>query len=101
MVVALNSFHSKIIKVRVSFPYLCYSVLLSINKNIYTKKKQKKKPSPLILCPSWIQVQKKADKMNEDLLSENKESKGLWDSIARCVVRPALILAHHSVSWFL
>ncbi|XP_075896251.1 UDP-glucose:glycoprotein glucosyltransferase 2 isoform X2 [Nelusetta ayraudi] len=44
VVVALNSFHSKIIKVR---------------------------------------VQKKADKMNEDLLSENKESKGLWDSIAR------------------
>ncbi|TNN43966.1 hypothetical protein EYF80_045851 [Liparis tanakae] len=29
------------------------------------------------------QVQKKADKMNEDLLSENSESKGIWDSIAR------------------
>ncbi|KAM9802668.1 UDP-glucose:glycoprotein glucosyltransferase 2 isoform 1-T1 [Syngnathus typhle] len=44
VVVLLNSFHSKIIKVR---------------------------------------VQKKADKMNEDLLSETSESKGLWDSIAR------------------
>ncbi|XP_061827435.1 UDP-glucose:glycoprotein glucosyltransferase 2 isoform X3 [Nerophis lumbriciformis] len=42
--VLLNSFHSKIIKVR---------------------------------------VQKKADKMNEDLLSETSENKGLWDSIAR------------------
>ncbi|XP_051938490.1 UDP-glucose:glycoprotein glucosyltransferase 2 isoform X2 [Hippocampus zosterae] len=41
-VVLLNSFHSKIIKVR---------------------------------------VQKKAEKMNEDLLSETSESKGLWDSI--------------------
>ncbi|KAM3607346.1 uncharacterized protein V6R79_006111 [Siganus canaliculatus] len=41
--VVLNSFHSKIIKVR---------------------------------------VQKKADKINEDLLSENSESKGIWDSIA-------------------
>nr|XP_055070737.1 UDP-glucose:glycoprotein glucosyltransferase 2 isoform X1 [Misgurnus anguillicaudatus]XP_055070738.1 UDP-glucose:glycoprotein glucosyltransferase 2 isoform X1 [Misgurnus anguillicaudatus]XP_055070739.1 UDP-glucose:glycoprotein glucosyltransferase 2 isoform X1 [Misgurnus anguillicaudatus]XP_055070740.1 UDP-glucose:glycoprotein glucosyltransferase 2 isoform X1 [Misgurnus anguillicaudatus] len=40
--VVLNSFHSKIIKVR---------------------------------------VQKKADKLNEDLLSEEAESKGLWDSI--------------------
>ncbi|XP_061648088.1 UDP-glucose:glycoprotein glucosyltransferase 2 isoform X4 [Phyllopteryx taeniolatus] len=44
VVVLLNSFHSKIIKVR---------------------------------------VQKKAEKMNEDLLSETSESKGLWDSIAR------------------
>uniref|UniRef100_A0A668ANL5 UDP-glucose ceramide glucosyltransferase-like 1 n=1 Tax=Myripristis murdjan TaxID=586833 RepID=A0A668ANL5_9TELE len=44
VVVVLNSFHSKIIKVR---------------------------------------VQKKADKINEDLLSEATESKGLWDSIAR------------------
>ncbi|XP_054642539.1 UDP-glucose:glycoprotein glucosyltransferase 2 isoform X2 [Dunckerocampus dactyliophorus] len=43
VVVLLNSFHSKIIKVR---------------------------------------VQKKAEKMNEDLLSETSESKGLWDSIA-------------------
>uniref|UniRef100_A0A3Q3XP66 UDP-glucose ceramide glucosyltransferase-like 1 n=1 Tax=Mola mola TaxID=94237 RepID=A0A3Q3XP66_MOLML len=43
VIVVLNSFHSKIIKVR---------------------------------------VQKKADKMNEDLLSENNESKGIWDSIA-------------------
>nr|XP_061799479.1 UDP-glucose:glycoprotein glucosyltransferase 2-like [Nerophis lumbriciformis] len=43
VVVLLNSFHSKIIKVR---------------------------------------VQKKAEKMNEDLLSEMSESKGLWDSIA-------------------
>ncbi|XP_029936828.1 UDP-glucose:glycoprotein glucosyltransferase 2 [Myripristis murdjan] len=43
VVVVLNSFHSKIIKVR---------------------------------------VQKKADKINEDLLSEATESKGLWDSIA-------------------
>ncbi|XP_068184854.1 UDP-glucose:glycoprotein glucosyltransferase 2 [Antennarius striatus] len=43
VIVVLNSFHSKIIKVR---------------------------------------VQKKADKINEDLLSENSESKGLWDSIA-------------------
>ncbi|XP_019738065.1 UDP-glucose:glycoprotein glucosyltransferase 2 isoform X2 [Hippocampus comes] len=42
VVVLLNSFHSKIIKVR---------------------------------------VQKKAEKMNEDLLSETSESKGLWDSI--------------------
>uniref|UniRef100_A0A3P8XBE6 UDP-glucose glycoprotein glucosyltransferase 2 n=1 Tax=Esox lucius TaxID=8010 RepID=A0A3P8XBE6_ESOLU len=41
--VLLNSFHSKIIKVR---------------------------------------VQKKADKMNEDLLTEATENKGLWDSIA-------------------
>ncbi|XP_056244975.1 UDP-glucose:glycoprotein glucosyltransferase 2 isoform X2 [Seriola aureovittata] len=41
--VVLNSFHSKIIKVR---------------------------------------VQKKADKINEDLLSETSESKGIWDSIA-------------------
>uniref|UniRef100_A0A8C9WVN0 UDP-glucose ceramide glucosyltransferase-like 1 n=1 Tax=Sander lucioperca TaxID=283035 RepID=A0A8C9WVN0_SANLU len=45
VIVVLNSFHSKIIKVR---------------------------------------VQKKAEKINEDLLSENSESKGLWDSIARC-----------------
>ncbi|XP_077946524.1 UDP-glucose:glycoprotein glucosyltransferase 2 isoform X7 [Gasterosteus aculeatus] len=44
VVVVLNSFHSKIIKVR---------------------------------------VQKKAEKINEDLLSENSESKGIWDSIAR------------------
>uniref|UniRef100_A0A8C2XG78 UDP-glucose ceramide glucosyltransferase-like 1 n=1 Tax=Cyclopterus lumpus TaxID=8103 RepID=A0A8C2XG78_CYCLU len=29
-----------------------------------------------------VKVQKKADKMNEDLLSENSESKGIWDSIA-------------------
>ncbi|XP_077946522.1 UDP-glucose:glycoprotein glucosyltransferase 2 isoform X3 [Gasterosteus aculeatus] len=43
VVVVLNSFHSKIIKVR---------------------------------------VQKKAEKINEDLLSENSESKGIWDSIA-------------------
>uniref|UniRef100_A0A3Q3MCR0 UDP-glucose ceramide glucosyltransferase-like 1 n=1 Tax=Mastacembelus armatus TaxID=205130 RepID=A0A3Q3MCR0_9TELE len=43
VIVVLNSFHSKIIKVR---------------------------------------VQKKADKMNEDLLSETSESKGIWDSIA-------------------
>uniref|UniRef100_A0A8C5BTF4 UDP-glucose glycoprotein glucosyltransferase 2 n=1 Tax=Gadus morhua TaxID=8049 RepID=A0A8C5BTF4_GADMO len=43
VVVTLNSFQSKIIKVR---------------------------------------VQKKADKMNEDLLSESVESRGLWDSIA-------------------
>uniref|UniRef100_A0A7N8YFD6 UDP-glucose ceramide glucosyltransferase-like 1 n=1 Tax=Mastacembelus armatus TaxID=205130 RepID=A0A7N8YFD6_9TELE len=42
VIVVLNSFHSKIIKVR---------------------------------------VQKKADKMNEDLLSETSESKGIWDSI--------------------
>ncbi|XP_041663125.1 UDP-glucose:glycoprotein glucosyltransferase 2 [Cheilinus undulatus] len=43
VIVVLNSFHSKIIKVR---------------------------------------VQKKADKINEDLLSETGESKGIWDSIA-------------------
>ncbi|XP_063744548.1 UDP-glucose:glycoprotein glucosyltransferase 2 isoform X2 [Eleginops maclovinus] len=43
VLVVLNSFHSKIIKVR---------------------------------------VQKKADKINEDLLSEDSESKGIWDSIA-------------------
>ncbi|XP_056145798.1 UDP-glucose:glycoprotein glucosyltransferase 2 [Lampris incognitus] len=43
VIVVLNSFHSKIIKVR---------------------------------------VQKKAEKINEDLLSEATESKGLWDSIA-------------------
>uniref|UniRef100_A0A672JT42 UDP-glucose ceramide glucosyltransferase-like 1 n=1 Tax=Salarias fasciatus TaxID=181472 RepID=A0A672JT42_SALFA len=43
VVVVLNSFHSKIIKVR---------------------------------------VQKKADKISEDLLSETSESKGIWDSIA-------------------
>ncbi|XP_068428233.1 UDP-glucose:glycoprotein glucosyltransferase 2 isoform X1 [Clinocottus analis] len=43
VIAVLNSFHSKIIKVR---------------------------------------VQKKAEKMNEDLLSENSESKGIWDSIA-------------------
>uniref|UniRef100_A0A3B4WND5 UDP-glucose ceramide glucosyltransferase-like 1 n=1 Tax=Seriola lalandi dorsalis TaxID=1841481 RepID=A0A3B4WND5_SERLL len=42
--VVLNSFHSKIIKVR---------------------------------------VQKKADKINEDLLSETSESKGIWDSILK------------------
>uniref|UniRef100_A0A8C4IJP8 UDP-glucose ceramide glucosyltransferase-like 1 n=1 Tax=Dicentrarchus labrax TaxID=13489 RepID=A0A8C4IJP8_DICLA len=42
VIVVLNSFHSKIIKVR---------------------------------------VQKKAEKINEDLLSENSESKGIWDSI--------------------
>uniref|UniRef100_A0A671W1M8 UDP-glucose ceramide glucosyltransferase-like 1 n=1 Tax=Sparus aurata TaxID=8175 RepID=A0A671W1M8_SPAAU len=42
VIVVLNSFHSKIIKVR---------------------------------------VQKKADKISEDLLSENSESKGIWDSI--------------------
>uniref|UniRef100_A0A4W6FYW3 UDP-glucose ceramide glucosyltransferase-like 1 n=1 Tax=Lates calcarifer TaxID=8187 RepID=A0A4W6FYW3_LATCA len=46
VIVVLNSFHSKIIKVR---------------------------------------VQKKADKINEDLLSEASESKGIWDSIARWV----------------
>uniref|UniRef100_A0A672JQ03 UDP-glucose ceramide glucosyltransferase-like 1 n=1 Tax=Salarias fasciatus TaxID=181472 RepID=A0A672JQ03_SALFA len=49
VVVVLNSFHSKIIKVR---------------------------------------VQKKADKISEDLLSETSESKGIWDSIARCVISP-------------
>ncbi|XP_076026136.1 UDP-glucose:glycoprotein glucosyltransferase 2 isoform X2 [Genypterus blacodes] len=43
VIIVLNSFHSKIIKVR---------------------------------------VQKKAEKINEDLLSEASESKGLWDSIA-------------------
>uniref|UniRef100_A0AAQ5YWJ2 UDP-glucose ceramide glucosyltransferase-like 1 n=1 Tax=Amphiprion ocellaris TaxID=80972 RepID=A0AAQ5YWJ2_AMPOC len=43
VVVVLNSFHSKIIKVR---------------------------------------VQKKAEKISEDLLSESNESKGIWDSIA-------------------
>ncbi|XP_034042197.1 UDP-glucose:glycoprotein glucosyltransferase 2 isoform X2 [Thalassophryne amazonica] len=43
VIVVLNSFHSKIIKVR---------------------------------------VQKKADKINEDLLSETSESKGIWDSIS-------------------
>ncbi|KAJ8389769.1 hypothetical protein AAFF_G00114750 [Aldrovandia affinis] len=43
VIVVLNSFHSKIIKVR---------------------------------------VQKKPDRLNEDLLSEDPESKGLWDSIA-------------------
>ncbi|XP_041806293.1 UDP-glucose:glycoprotein glucosyltransferase 2 isoform X1 [Chelmon rostratus] len=43
VIAVLNSFHSKIIKVR---------------------------------------VQKKAEKINEDLLSENSESKGIWDSIA-------------------
>ncbi|XP_040003710.1 UDP-glucose:glycoprotein glucosyltransferase 2 isoform X3 [Xiphias gladius] len=43
VIVVLNSFHSKIIKVR---------------------------------------VQKKAEKINEDLLSETNESKGIWDSIA-------------------
>ncbi|KAM7380489.1 hypothetical protein PAMP_003781 [Pampus punctatissimus] len=43
VVVVLNSFHSKIIKVR---------------------------------------VQKKAEKINEDLLSETSESQGMWDSIA-------------------
>ncbi|CAN9497714.1 unnamed protein product [Ophioblennius macclurei] len=43
VIVVLNSFHSKIIKVR---------------------------------------VQKKADKISEDLLSETSESKGIWDSIA-------------------
>ncbi|MEQ2314490.1 UDP-glucose:glycoprotein glucosyltransferase 1, partial [Ameca splendens] len=42
VIVVLNSFHSKIIKVR---------------------------------------VQKKAEKINEDLLSETSESKGIWDSI--------------------
>ncbi|KTF77576.1 hypothetical protein cypCar_00027878 [Cyprinus carpio] len=46
VIVVLNSFHSKIIKVR---------------------------------------VQKKPDKLNEDLLSEGTESKGLWDSITRSV----------------
>ncbi|XP_035995137.1 UDP-glucose:glycoprotein glucosyltransferase 2 isoform X3 [Fundulus heteroclitus] len=44
VIVVLNSFHSKIIKVR---------------------------------------VQKKAEKINEDLLSETSESKGIWDSIVR------------------
>ncbi|XP_038576515.1 UDP-glucose:glycoprotein glucosyltransferase 2 isoform X3 [Micropterus salmoides] len=44
VIVLLNSFHSKIIKVR---------------------------------------VQKKAEMINEDLLSEASESKGIWDSIAR------------------
>uniref|UniRef100_A0A3B4ZI65 UDP-glucose ceramide glucosyltransferase-like 1 n=1 Tax=Stegastes partitus TaxID=144197 RepID=A0A3B4ZI65_9TELE len=46
VIVVLNSFHSKIIKVR---------------------------------------VQKKAEKISEDLLSESNESKGIWDSIARFV----------------
>uniref|UniRef100_A0A8C5IB15 UDP-glucose ceramide glucosyltransferase-like 1 n=1 Tax=Gouania willdenowi TaxID=441366 RepID=A0A8C5IB15_GOUWI len=46
VIVVLNSFHSKIIKVR---------------------------------------VQKKADKISEDLLSESSESKSIWDSIARYV----------------
>ncbi|XP_037832030.1 UDP-glucose:glycoprotein glucosyltransferase 2 isoform X1 [Kryptolebias marmoratus] len=44
VIVVLNNFHSKIIKVR---------------------------------------VQKKAEKINEDLLSETSESKGIWDSIVR------------------
>ncbi|KAG7282919.1 hypothetical protein CRUP_018419 [Coryphaenoides rupestris] len=30
-----------------------------------------------------VKVQKKAEKINEDLLSESTESRGLWDSIAR------------------
>uniref|UniRef100_I3JP70 UDP-glucose ceramide glucosyltransferase-like 1 n=1 Tax=Oreochromis niloticus TaxID=8128 RepID=I3JP70_ORENI len=47
VIVVLNSFHSKIIKVR---------------------------------------VQKKADKIGEDLLSEASESKGIWESITRCVI---------------
>ncbi|KAJ0070361.1 hypothetical protein NL108_007747, partial [Boleophthalmus pectinirostris] len=46
VIVVLNSFHSKIIKVR---------------------------------------VQKKPDKINEDLLSESTESGGIWDSIARYI----------------
>ncbi|KAM9709881.1 UDP-glucose:glycoprotein glucosyltransferase 2 isoform 2-T3 [Menidia menidia] len=44
VIVVINSFHSKIIKVR---------------------------------------VQKKAEKINEDLLSETSQSKGIWESIAR------------------
>uniref|UniRef100_A0A673BY12 UDP-glucose glycoprotein glucosyltransferase 2 n=1 Tax=Sphaeramia orbicularis TaxID=375764 RepID=A0A673BY12_9TELE len=47
VIIVLNSFHSKIIKVR---------------------------------------VQKKAEKINEDLLSETSESKGLWDSIHNLLV---------------
>lgn len=39
-----------------------------------------------LLCVSLSQVQKKAEKINEDLLSDNSESKGLWDSIARYVI---------------
>uniref|UniRef100_A0A668ADA9 UDP-glucose ceramide glucosyltransferase-like 1 n=1 Tax=Myripristis murdjan TaxID=586833 RepID=A0A668ADA9_9TELE len=58
VVVVLNSFHSKIIKVR---------------------------------------VQKKADKINEDLLSEATESKGLWDSIARCVFHLCIQLKKEDV----
>uniref|UniRef100_A0A8C6LY12 UDP-glucose ceramide glucosyltransferase-like 1 n=1 Tax=Nothobranchius furzeri TaxID=105023 RepID=A0A8C6LY12_NOTFU len=50
VIVVLNSFHSKIIKVK---------------------------------------VQKKAENINEDLLSETSESKGIWDSIVRYVtVKP-------------
>lgn len=32
--------------------------------------------------------------MNEDLLSENSESKGIWDSIARYVIYSHIILRH-------
>uniref|UniRef100_A0A8C1FNV5 UDP-glucose ceramide glucosyltransferase-like 1 n=1 Tax=Cyprinus carpio carpio TaxID=630221 RepID=A0A8C1FNV5_CYPCA len=51
VIVVLNSFHSKIIKVR---------------------------------------VQKKPDKLNEDLLSEGTESKGLWDSITSFAGGPSV-----------
>ncbi|XP_067300006.1 UDP-glucose:glycoprotein glucosyltransferase 2 isoform X2 [Pseudorasbora parva] len=51
VIVVLNSFHSKIIKVR---------------------------------------VQKKPDKLNEDLLSEETESKGIWDSITSFAGGPSV-----------
>uniref|UniRef100_A0AAV2JWN7 UDP-glucose ceramide glucosyltransferase-like 1 n=1 Tax=Knipowitschia caucasica TaxID=637954 RepID=A0AAV2JWN7_KNICA len=57
VVVVLNSFHSKIIKVR---------------------------------------VQKKANKINEDLLSESTESGGIWESIAR-KSSPGFILRYYAV----
>lgn len=35
--------------------------------------------------------------INEDLLSENSESKGIWDSIARCVMFSGVQLQYSSV----
>lgn len=42
-------------------------------------------------------MQKKADKISEDLLSENSESKGIWDSIARCVLLSGIQLQYSLV----
>lgn len=43
------------------------------------------KPVEAFVSALSLKVQKKTEKINEDLLSETSESKGIWDSIVRYV----------------